>query len=117
MGEFAFVFRGRDRTRPAQLQRELLERWAAWMKELDQQGRLTNPGQPLDDSGRLVIGRGRMITDGPFAEAKDLVNGFIVIAAVDLDEAVEIAKACPIFEDDGSVEVRPVLQMRSDGDR
>ena len=110
MGEFAFIFRGRDRTKPAQLQREMIDRWAAWMKELEQQGRLTNPGQPLEDSGRRVIGRGQTVHDGPFAELKDLVNGFFVIAASNIDEAVEIAKGCPIFDDDGSVEVRPVLQ-------
>lgn len=109
MGEFAFVFRGRDHTKHAQLQRELVDRWAAWMQELDRQGRLTNPGQPLEDYGRRVVGRGRTVHDGPFAELKDLVNGFIVIAASDLDEAVELAKGCPIFDDDGSVEVRPVL--------
>jgi hypothetical protein len=110
MGEFAFVFRGRDRTRPEQLQRALVNRWAAWMKELDQQGRLTNPGQPLQDTGSRVVGRGRVVNDAPFAEIKDVVNGFLVIAAHDLEEAVEIAKGCPIFDDDGSVEVRPVLQ-------
>jgi hypothetical protein len=117
MSEFAFVFRGRDRSGPAELQRELVARWAAWMKELDSAGRLTNPGQPLDDTGCRVVGRGKLVTDGPFAETKDLVNGFIVIAAADLEEAAEIAKGCPIFDDDGSVEVRPVLQMRPDGDR
>jgi hypothetical protein len=112
MGEFAFVFRGRDRSGPEQLQRQMVARWAAWMTELHQQGRITNPGQPLDDTGCRVVGRGRVVHDGPFAEIKDVVNGCIVIAARDLDEAIEIAKGCPIFDDDGSVEVRPVLQLR-----
>ena len=48
------------------------------------------------------------IHDGPYAEAKDIVNGYTLIEAKDLAQATEIAKACPILELGGSVEVRPV---------
>ena len=46
--------------------------------------------------------------DGPYAEAKDLVGGYAIIEARDLEAAVEIARGCPIYERDGVVEVRPV---------
>lgn len=49
--------------------------------------------------------------DGPFAEAKDLIGGFTLIEARDLDHAVELAKGCPIFEFDGGVEVRPIRKL------
>ena len=49
--------------------------------------------------------------DGPYAESKDVVGGFIVIEAGDLDEAVELSKACPILDVGGSVEVRPVQTL------
>ena len=49
-----------------------------------------------------------MVTDGPYAEAKDIVLGFIVISARDLDHAVDISRGCPMLEGDGSVEIRPI---------
>lgn len=52
-----------------------------------------------------------MVTDGPYAESKDLVSGTLIVEAASLDEAAEFALGCPIFEYDGSVEVRPVLAV------
>jgi hypothetical protein len=52
-----------------------------------------------------------MISDGPFAEAKDLIGGFTLVLAKDIGEAAELSKGCPIFLAGGGVEVRPILQM------
>jgi hypothetical protein len=49
------------------------------------------------------------MTDGPFAESKDMITGSLLIEAKSLDEAAELARQCPVFEYDGSVEVRPLL--------
>ena len=48
---------------------------------------------------------------GPYAEAKDLVNGYIQVDADDIEHAVELAKGCPILEVGGSVEVRPIERI------
>lgn len=111
MSEFVFLFRGRERLGSAEQQQKTLEKWGAWMNDLNQRGLMANPGQPLQDTARRVVGPGKVVHDGPFAEVKDLVNGFIVIAAGNLDEACEIAKGCPIFDQGGGVEVRPVASM------
>jgi len=58
-----------------------------------------------------VKGKQKSVTDGPFAEAKDIVGGHTLIEARDLDQAVELSKGCPIFERDGAVEVRPLMKM------
>ncbi len=50
-------------------------------------------------------------TDGPFVEAKEMVGGYLIVNAKDIDEAVEIAKGCPIFKEDGKVEVRPIQKQ------
>jgi hypothetical protein len=55
-----------------------------------------------------VRGPKKVVTDGPYVEAKELVLGFIVVEARDLAQAVDLAKGCPMLEGDGSVEVRPV---------
>ena len=62
-------------------------------------------------AGMVVKGNQKMVTDGPYAEAKDLVGGFSLIEASDLAHAVEISKGCPVLEVGGSVEVRPVMQL------
>jgi hypothetical protein len=49
------------------------------------------------------------VTDGPYAESKDLVTGSLVIEAASLQEATELAMECPVFEFGGSVEVRQVI--------
>ncbi len=85
-----------------------LEAWLVWLKTLEGAGQLKSPGLPLERAGRTVRSQGLEATDGPFAEAKDMVLGFIVVSAPDLDQAVDIAKGCPIATGGGSVEVRPV---------
>jgi hypothetical protein len=52
--------------------------------------------------------RENMITDGPFIDSKEVVAGFYVIEAPDLDAALAIARTNPVVGDGGGVEVRPV---------
>ena len=52
------------------------------------------------------------VTDGPFIEAKEVILGFYVIEAPDLDAALEIARRNPVLGDGGGLEVRPVAQGR-----
>ena len=70
----------------------------AWLKELGEKGHIKDPGHPLERAGKLVKGKQKTVTDGPFAEAKDVVGGYTLIEARDLDQAVELSKGCPIFE-------------------
>ena len=51
------------------------------------------------------------MSNGPFAEAKDLVGGYLLVTAENLDDAAELARGCPILEVEGSVEVRPIRKM------
>jgi hypothetical protein len=88
-----------------------MRRWMAWMHELESKGHLKERGQPLDRSGKVVRGAQRTVTDGPFIEVKDMVAGFIVVRARDVDEAAALAAGCPMLEGGGSVEVRPVLHL------
>lgn len=82
----------------------------AWFRDLNEKGVVKDPGNPLEVSGKAVRGQNKDVHDGPFAEAKDLVNGYVVVETPALDDAVELAEGCPIFEDGGSVEVRPIMK-------
>jgi hypothetical protein len=85
-----------------------MEKWVAWFKELGAKGHLKDPGHPLEATGKVVNGVGKVVKDGPFAEAKDVVGGYIVVEANDLAHATELSKGCPILEVGGSVEIRPI---------
>ena len=104
------IFRGgavsRDDVSPSVLQAHV-EKWYRWSDELARQGR-RNVGTALDSGGKAVGGHERIVSDGPYAESKDLVTGAMIIEAASLDDAVEVARQCPTYEFGGSVEVRPV---------
>ena len=62
----------------------------------------------LQPSTMATSVRGDVVTDGPFLDAKEVVAGFCVIEAPDLDAALEIARRNPATQQGGGVEVRPV---------
>jgi len=111
MSEFVFLYRGGEAGRSPERAQQVMQKWIAWMKELGAKGHLKDQGHPLERAGKLVKGRQKTVTDGPFAEAKDIVGGYTLIEARDLDQAAELSKGCPIFEVDGQVEVRPVMKL------
>jgi hypothetical protein len=60
--------------------------------------------------------RGDIITDGPFVDSKEVVAGFYVLEAADLDEALAIARLNPVVADGGGVEIRPIHSSFVRGD-
>jgi hypothetical protein len=112
MSEFLFLFRGSSRVErsPEEMQKSM-QKWVAWFKELNEKGVIKDPGNPLDTSGKVVRSYSKDVHDGPYAEAKDLVNGYVLIDAATIDHAVELSKGCPILADGGSVEVRPIMKF------
>ena len=110
MSEFLFLYRNGDKLSPEQMQQQM-GRWMAWMKELEGKGVLKSMGHPLERSGKLVSGAKRVVTDGLFAEAKDVIGGYSIVEAKDLDSAVDLTAGCPIFGVGGGVEVRPLMKM------
>ncbi|MGZ3423305.1 MAG: YciI family protein [Polyangiales bacterium] len=116
MPKFMYVFRGGGYATPGlvsptELQKHLAK-WNEWTNGLLAAGKLAG-AQPLAHpaTGKTIRGRERVVTDGPYAESKDLVSGTVVVEAASLEEATLLARDCPIFEYDGSVEVRTVLDV------
>jgi len=108
MSEFTFLFRGSDTSASPEQMQKNMQKWVAWFKELGEKGHIKYPGHPLERTGKVVSGKQKAVHDGPYAEAKDIVNGYTLIEARDLSQAVELSKGCPILESGGSVEVRPI---------
>lgn len=113
MSEFVYLFRTTESDRqaamgdPEQAKRSMAV-WMAWIRDLEVKGKLKERGKPLAPGGRLMRGRKRLVTDGPFAESKDIVLGFMIVEAKDLAEATELASGCPMLDGEGTVEIRPV---------
>jgi hypothetical protein len=111
MSEFLYLYRGGDSSGSPEEMQQTMQKWVAWMKQLGDQGHLKAIGNPLEPGGRVVKGKQKTVTDGPYAETKDLVGGYTLVEAKDIDQAAELSKGCPIFETGGFVEVRPILQI------
>jgi len=114
MSEFVYLFRASEADQreamgtPERAQRTM-QVWMAWIRDLEAKGHLKDRGQPLERGGKVVRGKKKVVTDGPYAEAKDLVLGFIVVEARDLAQAMELSTGCPMLDGGGSVEIRPVM--------
>jgi len=111
MAEFLYLYRGGQRGTTPQESEQIMQKWMNWFKELGASGNLKDGGQPLEPEGKIVKGKAEPITDGPYAEVKDLVGGYTLIEADNLARAAELAKGCPILERQGFVEVRPIMKL------
>lgn len=111
MEKFMYLFRGgNDATSSPEARQAQMQKWYEWMQALMQNGTFVG-GEPLQGTGKQVNGSQKVVTDGPFIEAKEMVGGYLVVNAKDIDHAVEISKGCPIFETNGKLEVRPIQAM------
>ena len=113
MKEFMYLFRGGDAKRVQESPEEWqahMQKWGAWMQDLTAKGHLVS-GLPLNQDGKVVKKAGEVITDGPYTEGKEVVGGYLIVKANDLDHAVELSKGCPIYEHDGFTEVREMMSM------
>ncbi len=111
MEQFVYLFRenvaANQSLSPEAMQAEL-QKWMQWADTLGQQGKLGG-GEQLLPQGKVVSKQS--ISDGPYVEGKEIIGGYMIIHAKDLDEAVEISKGCPIFDMDGMVEVRQIQKL------
>jgi hypothetical protein len=110
--EFMLLFRGPhwDKGLSAEELQQVMGQVVAWFEGLKEQGRV-KAGQPLGAEGRTVSAKkARPVADGPFAESKEVVGGYLLLQADNLDEAVAIAKTNPTLEYGITIEVRPVLE-------
>ena len=107
--KFVYLYREARTPTPQELEARLATT-LAWFRDLEQKGHLVTYGHPLNRKDGRVVGKAA-VTDGPYAETKDIVIGFSVVEAADFDEAVALARACPLVEAGCLIEVRPILVL------
>lgn len=111
MNQYLLLFR-RDvefQLSPEQLQK-MTKPWMDWMGSIAAQNKLGERGNRLDWNGK-VVKPNNVVTNGPYVEMKEAIGGYTMVKANSLDEAVELAKGCPILTVGGNVEVRPIVTV------
>jgi len=116
MAEYVFLYRSTpDQHKEAmgspEKTQQSMAKWRAWFKEMTDRGQLRSVGQPLEREGKVVAGQKKTVIDGPYAESKDVIGGYSIVEAKDLEQAAQIASGCPVLERGGSVEVRQVMPI------
>jgi hypothetical protein len=90
-----------------------MQEWFAYDKSLRDDGSYVagDALQGVDQATTVRVRDGKeLVTDGPFAETKELLGGYYIVDVPDLDAALERAKRTPNIKE-GSVEVRPVWEI------
>lgn len=97
---------------PAEM-KELIERYRAWSNELGAKGLIAGGAKLTDDGGRhLRLAAGQpLASDGPYAEAHDVIGGYFTINAASLAEAEALARGCPHLRGSNWIEIRQVDPM------
>jgi len=111
MEKYMFIFIGGDVSHLSpEAQQAQMQKWFEWVQKLQNEKRYVS-GEALLPGGKTIKGPKKAVTDGPFAEGKEVVGGYFVVFAKDLAEATEMAKQCPDYEIGGIVEVREVMKF------
>ncbi len=92
---------------PAEMQ-QAFGKYMAWGQKARQAGFLAGSNKLTDRGGKVLRGKKAVITDGPYAEAREVLGGYYLIEASSYDEAVKRTLDHPHLEYDGTVEVREV---------
>jgi hypothetical protein len=103
---------------PPEVMQTVMDEYFGYSKMLRDRGAF-QAGEALQPNPTATTIRGDgsggvTTTDGPFAETKEGLGGFYIVEARDLDEALELGKACPGLKFGASIEVRPVVAFEAD---
>ncbi len=113
MEKFMFIFQGPVDKDPHFSPEEMqahMGLWMAWIDKLAKAGKYVS-GEPLLPGGKIVKGSIKGVTDGPYAEGKEVVGGFFIVNAENYDDAISLCADYPGFEYGGAIQVRQVMKM------
>jgi hypothetical protein len=113
MKEFLLIFRADLTSMPNRSPEEMqaqTKKWMDWIGGIAARDKLKDRGNRLMPDGKVLRSES-LITDGPYVEIKESILGYSVIKAISWEAAVEIARGCPIFTTNGSVEVREISAL------
>jgi hypothetical protein len=95
---------------PQEMQDDIAKH-VGWVEELVKNGNFKG-GNPLMPMGKSIKGSEKVVTDGPYIEAKEGVSGYYFLMANSLEEATQIAKGCPSLAVGGILEIREIIDTQ-----
>lgn len=111
MKEFMMIFTGADYAdlglSPEELQSRM-GKWFSWGDKMEKAGVLRG-GNALTPNIRRVSGQDRTVTDLTSAEVKEIVGGYYIVEAKDVDQVQDIAQDFPDYDLGGTVEIREIM--------
>ena len=110
MKEFMMIFRTEkgDQPKPSPEQMQaMVNQWQDWIGGIAAQGKFVGTNA-LGYEGQTVNANG-VVSDGPYAEVKEIVGGYIIVKADNLADAVKLSEGCPTLLMGGKVEIRDVM--------
>jgi hypothetical protein len=114
MTEFMMIFRSdyNPSFKPtAEQMQASIKQWQDWIGGIAAQGKFLSTNR-LSSEGK-TLKPNHVIADGPYAEVKEIVGGYVIVKATNLDDAMKLAAGCPILDIGGHVEVRTVIPMNN----
>jgi hypothetical protein len=119
MPKFALLLGGADLDKRAgnpAVQQQVYEQFMVWLSSTQRKGHRVDTYKLRDQSGARLSVRGGQVVEGPFMETKEAVGGVVFFEAEALEEAVAVARECPVIHlQNGYVEVRLVEPPRRPG--
>jgi hypothetical protein len=113
MEKFMLIFHGGGLPQEQRTPEEMeagMGKWMAWIDKLAKAGKYDS-GEPLIPGGKIISGVNKTVTDGPFAEGKEIVGGYFIVNAANYDEAIAMCDDYPDYQYGGKVQVRQVMKM------
>lgn len=99
---------------PAEME-SMIARYSAWAGEMAAKGLLVS-GEKLTDDGGKILRRNKesvLVSDGPYAEAKDVIGGIFVIKADSDEQAQKLAEACAHLQGNNWIELRKIENLQN----
>lgn len=91
----------------------IIQKYSDWAEKLQKAGHLVSLNKLREEPGKNICGMGadQVVTDGPYAETKEIIGGYWLIQAADYDQAIKLASDCPSLEFGSRIEVREVEEL------
>lgn len=91
---------------------ELGKSHMAWAEKLGESGHLIS-GEGLEENSVRISGKDSIVKDGIFLESKEMIGGYYLLQAKDLETVIELAKSCPCHLFGGTTEIRPIMEYEA----
>lgn len=91
---------------------QLIEAQMAWTNQLAEKGHLL-AGDGLEETGVQIVGKESVIKDGPYIESKEMIGGYYLLQAENMDALLEVVKTCPCHLWGGTTEIRPIMDYEA----